>query len=220
MASFLSGVSYFNSSSGTTAPITYTRTANSTVLIAVRWEDTDTTVSISATGATFESIAKVKHPSLAMWLELFYAKDVSASSSGIDVAWASAATYRAAQVSSFSGLDATDPYADPYRSGTASSSTACALSESLTVPSAGVTVSACVAFNSVSTWTLPSGYTDVDAANQQQYINTSYKLQSGSGTQAATYQTNASTGLIHIGATFVDVAGGSTAKPAYYFAQL
>lgn len=73
-----------------------------------------------------------------------------------------------------------------------------------------MTISACGGWNSTSTWTVPGGYT-VAGATTPQFLSCAYKLQTGSGAQAATYQSNVGTNyLVHVGAVFVETGGGGS----------
>lgn len=187
----------------------YTRTSGSTIIAAVTWETTDTTCTMSGTGTSgWTSIAKIKNAGQNFWLELFWGKADSSGTNDLGATLGSAADYKAILIFGFTGLDATAPVATSTAdTETASSVTSISLSPDLTVPGAGVSIAAIASWNSTSTWTPPSGFTRTQAGVMQ-FIDCAYKLQTGSGSQAVTYTSNATTYLVLASVSLVEVAGG------------
>jgi hypothetical protein len=213
MATYLSdSVDGFGTASSTTITPSsaYTRTAGSLIVCAVRWETGDNTCTISDTsGQTWTSVtgSRLKHPSLALWTELFYAKNVSGSgSTTVTATFGTTSEYRSIIVLGFSGLDTSSPL-DTSDTATPSSTNAPALGSALSVAGAGVTILTAGSYNSVTTFTDQNGFSDgtVSALN---YQNLSYKIQSGSTSQTCSYSTTQTTSFCLIAASFLDAGGG------------
>jgi hypothetical protein len=213
MATYLSdAVNNFGAASASTISpsAAYTRTAGSCAVAIVGWFTGDGACTVDDTsGQTWVSVtgSRLSYPAQSMWLEMFYAKNVTGSgSTTVTAHFAAASEYRSIIVFGLSGLS-TGTVLGSFDTEVVSSTNAPAMSPDLTVDGAGATVVGIAAYNSVATWTPQNGLND-SSGGALNYLNASYKVQASGGSQAIAYSSSSTTTFLIIAASLLDTAGG------------